>query len=185
MNCRQMEEKITLYCEGLLEGDELWAAEEHLRNCEACRKLAEEMSEILRLTAEIPEEPIPEGFDERLSAALALEGARIRAEQAAAPAKSRKRKPWRAACAVAACFIICFAVVAMAQDGQLSLPTDMVQGGASAPEAAYDGEKIAADCAAAPAPSPEAAPEAAAPEAPAGAPDAVSDPYMGASGTPI
>lgn len=154
MNCRQMEEKISLYCEGLLEGDELWAAEEHLRHCEECRKLAEELSQLLALTAEIPEVPVPEEFDARLSAALAAEGARIRAEQAASAAAPRKRKPWKAACAVAACFIICFAVVSMAQDGGLSLPSNMAIGGAGSPEVSAD---------------------AAAPEAPSAAPEAAED----------
>ena len=66
MNCDKTRELMILYMDNELEGEELKSFEEHLKSCESCRLELEEITRVIELCAEIPEEDLPETFKEQL-----------------------------------------------------------------------------------------------------------------------
>ena len=86
----------------------------------------ENMGKILAILIDIPEVPLPDGFNMRLGEALKDEGQRIREERKKIIAGKGK---WRikAAAAVAACFVVVFASVSVYNDIIPSLSWDSAE----------------------------------------------------------
>ncbi len=93
--CR-MQNQISLYLDGELNGEALRRFEDHLQNCEGCRTEVEQMSDLLRALRTLPEREVPAGLTDRLHAALAQEATKGTVRM------KRKFNPWIAAPVAAA-----------------------------------------------------------------------------------
>jgi anti-sigma factor (TIGR02949 family) len=67
MDCRKIERVIFRFIYGESDADELRKIKEHLDRCGECRREREIIEEILvALKNGLPEDPVPEGFRERM-----------------------------------------------------------------------------------------------------------------------
>jgi len=70
MNCNEARDLITLYIDNELQGEKLEKFKEHVESCEACRIELAEITRVVELCADMPEEELPETFKEQLHSKL-------------------------------------------------------------------------------------------------------------------
>ncbi|MCS6816884.1 MAG: zf-HC2 domain-containing protein [Blastocatellia bacterium] len=87
MSCAKYQDRLSDYIDGGLSGRERLDLERHLRECESCRTICEDLLYIHQLSRELPEyEPSPQLW-ERIAAAIAAE---TRAEPSGLPMGIRR-----------------------------------------------------------------------------------------------
>ncbi len=122
--CR-MQNQISLYLDGELNGEALRRFEDHLQNCEGCRTELEQMSDLLRALRTLPEREVPAGLTDRLHAALAQEATKGTVRM------KRKFNPWIAAPIAAALVVFVAGGALLLNNQQSPMRNNMV---APAPE---------------------------------------------------
>lgn len=70
MDCKVVQELISLYIDGELEGEEARQLKEHIESCSECRQRFEEMRAVVQMVGAFEEEELPDGFMDRLYARL-------------------------------------------------------------------------------------------------------------------
>lgn len=71
MDCKAIQQVIFRFIYGESSADELRHIKAHLDRCGECRKESEIIAEILeRLKGALPDEPVPDGFRERMLARI-------------------------------------------------------------------------------------------------------------------
>jgi anti-sigma factor (TIGR02949 family) len=76
MDCKAVQNIIFRYLYGESSADELRHIKTHLDRCRECRAESDIIADILeRLRAGLPEDPVPEGFKERMLARIAAAAA--------------------------------------------------------------------------------------------------------------
>jgi hypothetical protein len=93
-------EALADFAEGILDDAKATTAEEHLADCDDCRRRAAEVAEVTRVLAGAPSPPMPAHLVDRLDAALAAEAA------AHAPVHRRSRRFQFLAAAAAAAVVV-------------------------------------------------------------------------------
>ena len=78
MNCKDMNELLSLYIDNELSDTERKGFEDHLEACEACRHEVEEISQLVHACCEIEEAELPEGFKQELHMKTACCGSKER-----------------------------------------------------------------------------------------------------------
>jgi len=73
MDCDKLKDLISLYIDDELDENEKKLVEDHINNCEDCRKYLEEYKKIRKVLHEMPEEEPPKGYCDRLHAKLMKE----------------------------------------------------------------------------------------------------------------
>ncbi|WDV47301.1 DUF4349 domain-containing protein [Clostridiaceae bacterium M8S5] len=66
MNCMKFDESISLYIDGQLDKIDQKEFEQHLENCEKCRKQYEQMKQIIEMTKDIELEELPKDYKKSL-----------------------------------------------------------------------------------------------------------------------
>ena len=94
MNCADIQEKMSLYIDDLLDAHDKQLVEEHLLQCKSCSLEYETLMANTEALKRIPEVPLPAGFKEELHTKLV-------AEQ-----KKKKSKDWRSYTVIAAAVLI-------------------------------------------------------------------------------
>ena len=95
MNCREFNEKLSLYIDNELEDNEKNEFDLHLNKCDECKKSYEEMIKILQLTSEVEDKDLPENYKSSLRSKLELE---IK--------ENKKKLNFKLLTSVAACFLL-------------------------------------------------------------------------------
>ncbi|MDR1134836.1 MAG: zf-HC2 domain-containing protein [Clostridiales Family XIII bacterium] len=70
MSCDKTRELLSLYIDGMLDKEQSDGIKRHIDVCGECRDEYVKLKEMIELIRSIPEEPVPQGFDARLRAAL-------------------------------------------------------------------------------------------------------------------
>jgi anti-sigma factor RsiW len=70
LHCGEVLADLSEHLDGRLSGEGASRIEEHLRGCEECRRLGEEVSEVVRALRELPEDPLSPEIEARLLARL-------------------------------------------------------------------------------------------------------------------
>ncbi len=95
MDCREFNEKLSLYIDNELEHNERNEFDLHLNKCNECKKSYEEMIKILQLTSEVEDKDLPENYKSSLRSKLELE---IK--------ENKKKLNFKLLTSVAACFLL-------------------------------------------------------------------------------
>ncbi len=106
MHCNQSQQKLSEYLDGQLPEEERNQLEDHIQECEDCRRELDSLRRTVTALHELPEIPAPEGFHERINQ-------RLRDETKGARVVSM----WRRGLAVAASFIAIMTLVFLVNDG--------------------------------------------------------------------
>src|SRR6056297_2315764 len=93
MNCKEFEERISLYIDKKLTDKEAAEFEEHLNKCENCRINLENTKTIVEIVRDTPLEKLPEGYCEKLHYKLIEK-------------KPKNRWNWKRITAIAASFVV-------------------------------------------------------------------------------
>ena len=110
MACRQFRESMSLWIDGILDQQEQKRFIQHMESCENCRRKLKEYKNMVFLLRNMEEEPLPEGFHERLHSRL-VEETKSFEQLPKDDAKSARWMRWIGA--VAAIFVLLFSVKAL------------------------------------------------------------------------
>lgn len=110
MDCRQFRESMSLWIDGILDQQEQKRFIQHMESCENCRRELKEYKNMVFLLRNMEEEPLPEGFHERLHSRL-VEETKSFEQLPKDDAKSARWMRWIGA--VAAIFVLLFSVKAL------------------------------------------------------------------------
>jgi len=72
-NCKDIEDSLPLYAEGLLSDAERKAVEEHLAECTDCSKAMADLQKVAAMTQRLPEVEVPPWFKQRIMAMVRKE----------------------------------------------------------------------------------------------------------------
>jgi hypothetical protein len=108
MNCNEIKDMLSSYIDGELDEKDMLLVEEHIHNCEECRRELEEYNKILHVLHHMPEEEPPKGYCNRLHEKLI---------KANVNKKTSKRMRWVKYGSIAAAFILVFVVYATSNRG--------------------------------------------------------------------
>ncbi len=153
MNCDEIRNLLSSYIDGETDEDEKLLIEEHINNCDECKKELDEYKKIIQALNDLPDEEPPAGYCKRLHEKLLNSKVSVFKDESIiktdTPNKNRKKFSWVKYGGLAAALVLVFAVAAM---------NNLRMGGMkSAENSAYD---------VAP-PAPQAAPAPTMPEMPA------------------
>ncbi|MBI5574506.1 MAG: protease complex subunit PrcB family protein [Elusimicrobia bacterium] len=70
MDCNKIREKISLYIDDKLSGNELSGFEEHISKCNKCARILEETRQAVKIVSGVPKKSLPVGFYQRLNRKL-------------------------------------------------------------------------------------------------------------------
>lgn len=85
MDCRVVQELISTYIDGELDGEKARMLEEHLESCQGCSQKLEHMKALVQMVGTFEEEELPDGFLDRLHA-------RLEAKQVSGVVSDRRRR---------------------------------------------------------------------------------------------
>jgi len=105
MNCNEIKDMMTLYIDGELEDKEKKIFEEHIEDCEGCRKELEDYKKIISMLQNMTEEDPPKGYCNRLHEKLL---------KAKAKSKISVRSKWMKYGSIAAIFVLVISAVYVA-----------------------------------------------------------------------
>lgn len=121
MKCIEVEEKVSLYIDDMLENDEKRQVELHLDECQSCKELYDLLLTNVHLCQELPMIDLPEGFEEQLHQKLlevkVEEQESDLSEEYIIPKKKHKKYKWRIYASIAAVFIVCIVSIATVNNG--------------------------------------------------------------------
>lgn len=115
MNCVEARENLSAYIDCELKQDASCELKEHLDKCDECRREYDELTETAYALRTLPDEALPENFDEILRVA-------INREKLKKIEDSRKRR--KILSGIAAVFVIGFFSVTMYNQTDVAAPTD-------------------------------------------------------------
>jgi anti-sigma factor RsiW len=70
LHCGEVLADLTEHLDGRLSREQAERMEEHLLDCDRCRRLSDEITNVVRALRELPEEPLDPEIEERLMAQL-------------------------------------------------------------------------------------------------------------------
>ena len=70
MTCHEFEEQANLYIDGLLDEEAACRVEEHMAACPECKKMYEQLIQVVEALGSLEDLPLPEGFEDALAAKL-------------------------------------------------------------------------------------------------------------------
>lgn len=118
ITCIQVRERMTDYIDGALEPQDQAAFLAHIRQCPACRQEAEQLSALVGSLREIPQVPVPDSFDVRLTQALKEEMTVVSlSAKADKNSNNPKKRRWKAMSAAAAVLLVGLLSITMFEDG--------------------------------------------------------------------
>lgn len=116
ITCAQAAELMTDYIDGTLDPQGRADFLAHMEQCSDCKEKADQLSFLVNSLRDIPQVPVPDGFDARLSQALKAEKTVVPFAAAKADKKPAKRR-WKAMSAVAAVLLVGVVSLTMFEDG--------------------------------------------------------------------
>jgi len=70
MTCHEFEEQVNLYIDGLLDEEAARRVEEHMAACPDCKRMHEQLTQVVEALGSLEDLPLPDGFEEALAQKL-------------------------------------------------------------------------------------------------------------------
>lgn len=155
MNCDEVRNLLSSYLDNETDEDEKLLIEEHINNCDECKKELEEYKKIIKALNELPDEEPPSGYCKRLHEKLLNSKVTVFKDESAikidTPKKRKSKYGWVKYVGLAASLVLIFTVATM---------NNLRLGGMKSTENSSAYDRVAPS-------APQAAPAPAMPESPA------------------